>query len=226
MSGTDGGQAAVLIMARAPRRGEVRQALEPLLGAAACLRLHTELILSTAAWGAAVAGGRVHLAHEPPDAAPELRRLLAGVPLLPQNGDGLAARVGDAASRVFAHHHGPLLIVWPDLPRLLPAHAAAALSDLRDGCRLVLGPTVDGGLYMIGLSQVIPELFAIPERVWRGGDLVAAAYAASAAAKLQVGLLRAERGLRRPADVRAALADPLLPARLRRILEPGRAPVQ
>ena len=33
-----------------------------------------------------------------------------------------------------------------------------------------------------------------------------------------VGLVRPERGLRRPADVRAALADPLLDAELRALL--------
>jgi hypothetical protein len=33
-----------------------------------------------------------------------------------------------------------------------------------------------------------------------------------------VGLLRAERGLRRPGDVRAALADPLLDGELRDLL--------
>jgi hypothetical protein len=38
-------------------------------------------------------------------------------------------------------------------------------------------------------------------------------------AGVAVGLLRAERGLRRPADVRAALADPLLDAELRALLD-------
>jgi hypothetical protein len=37
-------------------------------------------------------------------------------------------------------------------------------------------------------------------------------------AGLQVGILRAERALNRPADVRAFLADPLLAADVRRIL--------
>jgi hypothetical protein len=45
--------------------------------------------------------------------------------------------------------------------------------------------------------------------------------AAARDAGLEVGLLRAERALHRPADVRAALADPLLPAEVARVL--GRA---
>ena len=36
-----------------------------------------------------------------------------------------------------------------------------------------------------------------------------------------IGLLRAERGLARPADVRAALADPLLDPELRALLDSG-----
>ena len=42
--------------------------------------------------------------------------------------------------------------------------------------------------------------------------------AAARDAGLEIGLLRTERGLQRPDDVRAALADPLLPPDLRRIL--------
>ncbi len=41
-------------------------------------------------------------------------------------------------------------------------------------------------------------------------------------AGLEIGLLRAERALHRPADVRAALADPTLPEAIRRVLLAGR----
>ena len=47
-------------------------------------------------------------------------RMLAGddAAFFPQNGDGIAGRLADAAARVFARSHGPLVIVWPGLPRL------------------------------------------------------------------------------------------------------------
>ena len=44
---------AVLIMARAPRAGEVRRALEPLLGADGCLALQSLLIVRTVEWAMA-----------------------------------------------------------------------------------------------------------------------------------------------------------------------------
>ncbi len=212
---------AVLIMARAPRRGHVRLALEPVLGADGAVALQAALIVQAALWAQEFAPGGVHIAHDPPDAGPELRELVPdAVYTFPQNGDGIAGRLADAIGRVFAHWSGPLLIAWPDLPQLRPEHAAAALEDLRQGCDLVLGPVIDGGFYLVGISRPLPELFALPEQAWRNADAISIGVAAAREAGLEIGILRAERALHRPADVRAALADPLLPPSLRRILEP------
>jgi uncharacterized protein len=210
---------AVLIMGRAPRRGEVHRALEPVLGPDGCLALHIALISATAAWARAVAPSALHVAHDPPDGGPVLRPLVGPDAILfPQNGDGIAARLADAAARVFARHTGPLLIVWPDLPRLRPEHATAALDDLRAGCDVVLGPAIDGGLYLIGIAHPVPKLFALPEQTWRSRDVMSIGLSAVREAGLELGMLRAERALHRPADVRAALADPLLPQGLAKIL--------
>ena len=213
---------AVLIMARAPRRGEVRRALEPLLGQDRAAALQAALIAMTVAWARPVAPDAVHVAYDPPDAAAELRRLIGSeTTLFPQNGDGIAGRLADAAARVFVHHDGPLLIAWPDLPRLREHHARAALDDIDAGCDVVLGPAIDGGFYLIGLARPLPQLFGLPEQAWRSPDAMTIGLAVARDAGLEIGLLRAERALHRPADVRAALADPLLPADLAQIL--GRA---
>lgn len=210
---------AVLIMARAPRPGQVRRALEPLLGPERCAALQTTLIRMAAAWAHDIADGSVHVAHDPPDAAGEVRRLIGrGAVMFPQNGDGISGRLADAAARVFSRHRGPLLIVWPDIPRLRADHAQAALEDLASGCDVVLGPSLDGGFYLIGIPRPLPKLFALPEGVWRSPDVMALGLTAVRDAGLELGILRAERPLHRPADVRAALADPLLPGELEEIL--------
>jgi uncharacterized protein len=213
------GDPAVLVMARAPRRGEVRRALEPMLGPDGCVALQAALIAQTAGWAHEVAPGGVFAAHEPPDAVEEVRRLIpGGATLFPQNGDGIAGRIADAAGRVFYRRTGPLLIAWPDLPRLRPEHGTAALGDLAAGCDLVLGPAIDGGFYLIGLARPLPELFGLREQAWRSPDVMAMGLAAAHRAGLEVGILRAERSLHRPSDVRAALADPTLPPEIARIL--------
>jgi uncharacterized protein len=213
---------AVLIMARAPRSGEVRRALEPSLGRDGCVELQAALITHAVGWAREITTSPVHLAHDPPDAGGELRRLVgAEAVLFPQNGEGIAARVADASARVLARSGGPVLIVWPDLPRFRTAHATGALDDLRSGCDVVLGPAIDGGLYLVGMSRPLPELFALPEQTWRH-DVMAVALTAIRDVGFEVGILRAERGLNRPADLRAALADPLLPEDIAAILRKAR----
>ncbi|MGO9752029.1 MAG: DUF2064 domain-containing protein [Solirubrobacteraceae bacterium] len=214
-----GAAPAVLIMARAPRRGQIRPALEPLLGPDGCVALQSALIAQTAQWARALAPRAIHVAHDPPDSGRELRRLVGPDAILfPQNGDGISGRLADGSARVFARGLGRLLIVWPDLPRLRRAHAEAALDDLQAGCDVVLGPAYDGGFYLVGISRPMPKLFALPELTWRSADAMTMALAAAREAGLEVGLLRAERALHRPADVRAALADPTLPEDVARAL--------
>lgn len=209
-------------MARAPRRGQVRRGLEPLLGAEGCVALQTALIDQAVGWARAIAPNAVHLAHDPPDAGPELRAIAgADVGLFPQNGEGIAGRLADAAARVYTRGGGPLLFVWPDLPRFRPEHADGALSDLRAGCDVVLGPAIDGGFYLVAMARPLPQLFSLPEQSWRSPDVMSVGMAAVGEAGLELGILRVERTLQRPGDVRAALADPCVPAEITRVLGGG-----
>jgi glycosyltransferase A (GT-A) superfamily protein (DUF2064 family) len=207
-------------MARSPRRGEVRKALEPTLGQDGCLTLQTVLIRQAVDWARALEPRALYIAHEPADAGAEMR-MVAGpdVLLFPQNGEGVSGRVADAVARVAAHGPGPIIVIWPDLPELREFHATAVLSDLEAGVDVIFGPVFDGGYYLIAISGSLPALFGLPEQIWRAPDAMNQMLSAAAEAGLEVGLLRAERALHRPADVRAALADPLLPPAVANVLE-------
>ena len=210
---------AVLIMARAPRRGEVRHALEPLIGLDGCVALQTALLIEALRWARSLEPRALYIAHEPADAGHDLQRLAGDdVILFPQNGEGIAGRVADGVGRVSAHSSGPIVIVWPDLTRFSSVHADAIRIDLASGADVVLGPVFDGGYYLIALARPLPSLFALPEPVWRGPDSFNQVVMAAARSGLEVGMLRGERALHRPADVRAALADPLLPEAVARAL--------
>jgi glycosyltransferase A (GT-A) superfamily protein (DUF2064 family) len=124
---------------------------------------------------------------------------------------------------IFAAAGGPLLVVWPRLPRLRPEHARGALSDLDAGSDLVFGPLVDGGFYLFGLSRPTPNVIALLQEGFETTPGTPGALAAAAQAGLELGYLRPERGLRSEDDLEAALADPLTPPELLALL---RAPAQ
>ena len=203
---------AALVIAKAPRAGEVKTRLEPLLGPEGCARLQGLLLARAARWAAEVAPGAAFVAFTPEDALAEVGDLVpAGTDLFPQEGADLGERLAAATARVLGMHDGPLLTVGTDLATLEPGHAAAALDDLADGIDVTFGPAFDGGYYLIGLREPHPEVFALPSEAWGGPRVLELSLRAAAEAGLSLGMLRGERDLDTPEDARAALADPRFP---------------
>jgi hypothetical protein len=182
---------SVLVMAgTAPVSPELRE----LLGAERGTRLEQLLLARVMRWASELSPEGVQVAAE-------------GEPLV------------DAVQRVFSDGGGaPLVVVWPALPRWGPEHAEGVLDDLAAGCDASVGPVFDGGLYLLALTRVLPTLLGLPSEAWDSPDAMGRVLGAINEEGASVGLLRAERGLRRPGDVRAALADPLLDGELRDLL--------
>lgn len=218
---------AVLLMARDPGVGAVRPELEAVLGPGRCAALERALLARAAAWAARVAPGRVWVAVEPAGGRARLADLPGeGVTVVFAQGDGdVSARLGGAVARVIAEAPlgpdgvaGPVLIIWPELAQWRDEHAAGALDDIAAGCGVSIGPVFDGGFYLVALAAPVPSLWALPATAWDSPDAIGLALEAVHREGLEAGLLGPERGLRRPGDVRAALADPLLDPELREIL--------
>jgi glycosyltransferase A (GT-A) superfamily protein (DUF2064 family) len=184
---------AVLVMAAAARPApELAEAL----GAPRAAELEQLLLTRAQRWACELSPGAVHVAGE-------------------------LEMLADAVARVGAGAGGEaLLVIWPALPSWRPEHAEAVLDDLASGCGASVGPVFDGGLYMLAAARALPSLFALPAETWDSPNAMGRVLAAINEAGVPVGLLRAERGLRRMGDVRAALADPLLDHELRTLLEP------
>lgn len=104
---------------------------------------------------------------------------------------------------------GPTLYVWADTPMLGAAHAAGLRADVEAGADVVAGAALDGGVYLLFVRDAAAGLLGLgfPDAVERAREL-----------GLEMGMLRHERRLRRPEDVRALLADPLLPDEVRAVL--------
>jgi len=115
-------------------------------------------------------------------------------------------------------HAGPLLIAAADTPKLGAEHAAMALGDLADGADAAVGPGMEGSWYLIALAAPHRALLDLLGEDLSGMDTMGRVFALAHEAGLEVGMLRMERTLRTPLDVRAVKADPLTPEFLRRAL--------
>jgi uncharacterized protein len=209
----------VLIMARAPRAGEVKTRLEPLLGPEGCARLQAELIRHTARWTARSAP-EAWLAFTPADAHNELAGLVSPtIWRFAQRGRNLGERLRHATRFVFRHRRDPLAVIGTDAPELGPVHLGCVDRALAAGHDACLIPTRDGGYALIALTRPTPAAFDLPPEAWGGPDVLELTLIALGGAGLTTALLEPVRDLDTPEDARYMAADPRCPGAVRRTLE-------
>ena len=78
--------------------------------------------------------------------------------LLPQTGEDLGSRMSHAFDAVFGMGYRRAILTGSDVPSLSASVYGEALKLLQDH-DLVLGPSMDGGYYLIGLTHPVPDLF-------------------------------------------------------------------
>jgi rSAM/selenodomain-associated transferase 1 len=97
----------------------------------------------------------------PPAGETEIRALTPfPAVFLPQRGTTLGDRMREGGRELVAHGFDGVVLIGSDLPTLPTTHVSAALEWLtrrRDG--VVLGPSEDGGYYLIGLTRWPAQLF-------------------------------------------------------------------
>jgi rSAM/selenodomain-associated transferase 1 len=149
----------LVIMAKAPRPGSVKTRLTENLPLEAVTELYRCLLNDTIALAQTL--DRVEIAIMCPGSDVEdLSRAVAkAVPIVPQAGQGLAAGLAS----VFKHFATPgrqkVIAFNSDSPHL-PASVLQAAFDVLEICDLVVGPTHDGGYYLVGARASHPGLFS------------------------------------------------------------------
>ena len=163
---SSGGKRVLVIMAKAPRPGAVKTRLVPSLSPEAVTAFYCCLLDDTLALARSLEGGDVEVAIMCPESdVHELARLAGNqASVVAQKGEGLAAGL----TSVFAHfaegHRTNALqrrvIAFnsdsPHLPRSVLEEAFETLA----AHDVVVGPTHDGGYYLVGAKASHPTLFA------------------------------------------------------------------
>ncbi len=195
----------VLVVAKAPTPGRSKTRLVPPLSAAQAAELHGCLLLDTVnACRREIADTRILFGSEA-DRAP-LEVLLPGVPLVQQEGRGLAdaLRLGIARRVV----EGPVALVSSDIPGVPPGSLTAAFAALADGADVVLGPAMDGGYWLIAMREADNRPFQdIP---WSTPAVHAVTRARCEAAGLRVVEVQAWRDIDTLVDLSVIAHDPML----------------
>jgi rSAM/selenodomain-associated transferase 1 len=151
---------AVMIMAKAPRAGEVKTRLCPPLSPAEAAELYRCFLRDKIAQVRALPSTSPFIAFTPADSRPLFEGLAPGFRLIEQEGVDLGSRLRNSLDHVVSDGHAGALAIDSDTPTLpidflRRAVALVAAPEID----LVLGPSDDGGYYLIGMRRVRPGLF-------------------------------------------------------------------
>jgi rSAM/selenodomain-associated transferase 1 len=152
------GDRLLVIMAKAPRLGAVKTRLTPSLPLQAVAAFYRCLLGDTLALARSLGG--VEIAIMCPDSDVNELACLAGhgADVVAQKGEGLAAGLRSVFAH-FAEGHRRRVIAFnsdsPHLPRSVLERAFETLAAQE----VVVGPTYDGGYYLVGAKAFHPTLF-------------------------------------------------------------------
>lgn len=151
-------ETALVIMAKWPQPGRTKTRLCPPLQPEQAAELARCFLLDTLA-AAAAAGMDCLLAYAPLEQRAAFRRLVGPrVGLIPTQMADLGAALTEAQRTALALGYRRVALVAADLPHLPPGRYRDAFAALTDA-DVVIGPSGDGGYYLIAAARPTPQLF-------------------------------------------------------------------
>lgn len=148
----------LLIFVKYPTPGRVKTRLAASIGTEAACELYRACAELTVAHMRRFHDETV-LCVDPPNALQRVGEWLGpSWRLHPQRGRTLGARLAEAIDHAFSNGANHAVVIGTDSPWLTAEDVSTAFEALQHH-DVVLGPTRDGGYYLIGLTRPLPALF-------------------------------------------------------------------
>jgi rSAM/selenodomain-associated transferase 1 len=151
------GERALIIMAKAARIGHVKTRLAASLSAEAVVDLYRCMIEDTLDLARSVSTDALAIVCPTSDIS-DLISWLPAIEIVGQQGDGLAAGLVSAFRVFIDRGYRRVVAIDGDSPQL-PSETLEKAFRLLDEADVVVGPTIDGGYYLVGSTTAQPELF-------------------------------------------------------------------
>ena len=182
---------SLVIFANAPEKGRVKSRIAADLGPDVALTAYRTLAEHAVAAASHVEWCRKTIAYAPNGTGDAMRDWFGDLFDYRAQGDGdLGRRMIAALERAFAEGADRVVLIGVDCPGVSEAVIGEAFTRL-DQADVVLGPSFDGGYYLIGMRQVHKSLFTdIP---FGTGDTLQKTLSAARRGGIRVSLLEWKR---------------------------------
>jgi rSAM/selenodomain-associated transferase 1 len=149
-------------MAKQPVAGKVKTRLCPPLTPDAAAQIAERFLRETVARAEEANCAEVVLAYAPSEGEAWFQEAFPGLARIAQPEGDLGARLIHVCEVAWQRRYQPCVLIGMDSPDMPPEFLQEAFEALRpgsEGSDVVLGPTDDGGYYLIGLKWREPRLF-------------------------------------------------------------------
>jgi len=151
-------EGALIIFGKVPEPGAVKTRMSPPLTPGQAAQLYEAFLRDALAQYHYPAVDRL-LYLSPTDRTLPQGLVPEGVALHTQRGAGLGERMDRAFHASFEAGYGRIVIIGTDHPTLPPAFIRQAFQALERPESICIGPSEDGGFYLLGMNRYYPELF-------------------------------------------------------------------
>src|SRR2546428_5386845 len=156
----DGARVAVAIMAKAPKPGEVKTRLCPPLSLEEAASLYDCFLRDKVAQVRALGGATGVIAFTPDESRSLFEAIAPGFRLIAQRGADLGSRLLNSLGALLREGYVGAVAIDSDTPNLPTDYLRQAVELLgKRATDVVVGPSDDGGYYLIGVRQAWPAPF-------------------------------------------------------------------
>jgi rSAM/selenodomain-associated transferase 1 len=175
---------AVICFTRVPKPGSTKTRLLPVLKPQQCADLHWAFLKDLADTYREL-DAHLFVAYTPDADWESLKTIFPHAGFYPQKGNDLGERMYRVIRKILELGYESAVLTGTDLPMMTAAHLESGFAVLEEK-DIAIGPTSDGGYYLIGMKKPCREVFRVEG--YGGASVFESTVTAAEDAGLSVGL--------------------------------------
>jgi len=187
---------ALILMTRIPLPGETKTRLQDILTANECAAIHRAFLKDLMNTFTQLKKVDIFVTYTPHnDKHLHILKDIfhSNIKLFPQSEGSLGMKMHNALNNVFLKGYKNIILMGSDVPSITSKDIMASFQLLNDS-DVVLGPTFDGGYYLIGLKSPRYEIFDLDEK-WGGTSVLETTIRIVESLGLTIGLSAKQRDI-------------------------------
>lgn len=179
---------ALILMTRIPIAGKTKTRLMDTLSGAECADLHRNFLKDLMiVFKTLKQEMDIYITYTPENSMGVIEDIIPGfINCFPQVGQNLGDRMYNAISKVSGLGYEKVILIGSDIPQIKDEDLLSSFNIL-DKHDIVLGPTYDGGYYLIGMKKTYKSIFSINKK-WGGKSVLESTIDIANTENLTVGL--------------------------------------